>query len=105
MTFQTKLRVDYWVGGFLLALLFVPVRALGLTLRRDHGLTRRRGCAVIKLIGAGSLFLAMPSMLEIRRRFPEAGSSWSPRRPSSRSRASSTGSTSTGLSMIRPSSV
>ena len=71
MTFQTKLRVDYWVGGFLLALLFVPVRALGLTLRRDHGLTRRRGCAVIKLIGAGSLFLAMPSMLEIRRRFPE----------------------------------
>jgi ADP-heptose:LPS heptosyltransferase len=42
-------------------------------MRRDHTMTRRRGCAVIKLVGAGSLFLAMPSMLEIRRRFPSGG--------------------------------
>ena len=71
MTFQTKLKIDYWAGGFLLALLFGPVRLLGLVLRRDHGLTERRGCVVLKLVGAGSLFLAMPSMLEIRRHFPK----------------------------------
>jgi ADP-heptose:LPS heptosyltransferase len=70
VTFQTRRRIDYWAGGLLLALLFIPVRILGLTLRRDHSLVPRRGCAVIKLLGAGSLFLAMPSMLEIRGRFP-----------------------------------
>jgi ADP-heptose:LPS heptosyltransferase len=70
VTFHFKRRIDYWIGGLLLALLFVPVRLLGLTLRRDHTLTRRRGCAVIKLVGAGSLFLAMPSMREVRRCFP-----------------------------------
>ena len=73
MTFHTKQRVDYWVGGLLLALLFLPVRGLGFLLRRDHALAQRRGCAVIKLVGAGSLFLAMPSMLEIRARFPAGG--------------------------------
>jgi ADP-heptose:LPS heptosyltransferase len=71
VTFQNKRRIDYWVGGLLLALLFIPVRLLGMTMRRDHSLGRRRGCAVIKLVGAGSLFLAMPSMMEIRQRFPK----------------------------------
>ncbi|MGF6313300.1 ADP-heptose:LPS heptosyltransferase [Bradyrhizobium sp. i1.8.4] len=70
MTFQNKRRIDYWLGGFLLALLYLPVRCLGLLLRRDHSTSRRRGCVVIKMVGAGSLFLAMPSMNEIRRRFP-----------------------------------
>ena len=73
MTFQAKLKADYWVGGFLLALLFMPVRGLRPLLRRDHTTQRRRGCVVIKLVGAGSLFLAMPSMLEIRRTFPAGG--------------------------------
>ena len=70
MTFQAKRRVDYWAGGLLLALLFVPVRLLGLALRRDHSMKSRKGCVVIKLVGAGSLFLAMPSMSEVRKRFP-----------------------------------
>jgi ADP-heptose:LPS heptosyltransferase len=70
MTFETKRRIDYWLGGFLLALLYGPVRGLGLLLRRDHSTSLRHGCAVIKMVGAGSLFLAMPSMNEIRRRFP-----------------------------------
>jgi ADP-heptose:LPS heptosyltransferase len=73
VTFYTKRRIDYWVGGLLLALLFVPVRCLGVALRRDHTTATRRGCAVIKLVGAGSLFLAMPSMQEVRKRFPEGG--------------------------------
>ncbi|HVC60633.1 MAG TPA: glycosyltransferase family 9 protein [Acetobacteraceae bacterium] len=70
MSFQTKRRIDYWLGGFLLLLLFPLVRLLALALRRDHSLTRRRGCVVIKLVGAGSLFLAMPSMQAIREKFP-----------------------------------
>lgn len=70
MTLQAKRRIDYWLGGFLLLLLFPLARLLGLLLRRDHLLARRRGCVVIKLIGAGSLFLAMPSMQAIRAQFP-----------------------------------
>jgi ADP-heptose:LPS heptosyltransferase len=70
VTFQAKLRADYWLGGLLLAVLFVPVRLLGRLLRRNHTTAERRGCVVIKLVGAGSLFLAMPSMTEIRRTFP-----------------------------------
>ena len=57
MTLHTKLRADYWVGGLLLALLFGPVRLLGRLLHRDHSTSHRRGCVVIKLVGAGSLFL------------------------------------------------
>jgi ADP-heptose:LPS heptosyltransferase len=71
MQFRTKQTVDFWVGGALLMLLFVPVRLLALVLRRDHTLERRRGCAVIKMMGAGSLFLAMPSLQAIRREFPQ----------------------------------
>src|SRR5437868_657318 len=70
MTFQTKRTIDYWLGGFLLALLYCPVRCLGLLLRRDHSTSRRRGCGVVKMVGAGSLFLAMPSMNAIRGQFP-----------------------------------
>jgi len=70
MRFQTKQQVDYWVGGLLLLILFLPVRALGKLLRRDHATTHRRGCVVIKMVGAGSLFLAMPSMQAIRKEFP-----------------------------------
>ena len=71
MTLHTKRRVDYWVGGLLLLLLFPLVRGLGHLLRRDHSLTQRRGCAVIKLVGAGSLFLALPSLQAIRKEFPQ----------------------------------
>ena len=70
MTLQFKLKADYWLGGLLLGLLYGPVRLLGLSLHRDHSTAHRRGCVVIKLVGAGSLFLAMPSLMEIRRAFP-----------------------------------
>jgi len=70
MTFRTKQLLDFWLGSLLLSLLFLPVRCLGLILRRDHSVARRRGCAVIKLVGAGSLFLAIPSLQAIRGQFP-----------------------------------
>jgi len=70
MNFHIKRRIDYWVGGLMLLLLFPLVRLLAVILRRDHSLEQRHGCAVIKLVGAGSLFLAMPSLQAIRRKFP-----------------------------------
>jgi ADP-heptose:LPS heptosyltransferase len=73
MRFRTKQVVDFWLGGFLLLLLFLPVRGLGLLLRRDHSLARRRGCVIVKMVGAGSLFLATPSLQSIRGKFPDGG--------------------------------
>ena len=70
MTFRTKQAIDFWLGGLLLLLLFLPVRGLGRLLRRDHSLARRRGCVVVKLVGAGSLFLATPALQAIRGKFP-----------------------------------
>jgi ADP-heptose:LPS heptosyltransferase len=70
MTFRTKQAIDFWLGGLLLLLLFLPVRGLGTLLRRDHSLARRRGCVVVKLVGAGSLFLATPALQAIRGKFP-----------------------------------
>ncbi len=70
MTFRTKQAVDFWIGNLLLILLFLPVRGLGLLLRRRHTLDQRHGCVVIKLVGAGSLFLATPSLQAIRGQFP-----------------------------------
>ena len=71
MTLSTKRKIDYWFGGFVLAVLFPLVRLLGLLLRRDHSLAVRKGCVVIKMMGGGSLFLAMPSLQAIRGEFPE----------------------------------
>jgi ADP-heptose:LPS heptosyltransferase len=70
MKFRTKQAADFWLGGLLLLLLFPPVRGLGLLLRRNHGFATRQGCAVIKMVGAGSLFLAAPAMQDIRAEFP-----------------------------------
>lgn len=70
MTFRAKQVADFWLGSVLLLALFVPVRGLGLLLRRNHALSQRRGCAVLKMVGAGSLFQAMPSLQAIRQEFP-----------------------------------
>ncbi len=46
MTLQTKRRIDFWLGGALLLLLFPLVRLLGHVLRRNHSLSERRGCVL-----------------------------------------------------------
>ena len=71
MRFHAKQVIDYWLGNLLLLILFPPVRILGRLMRRDHTMDRRQGCVVIKLVGAGSLFLATPSLQAIRSKFPK----------------------------------
>ena len=71
MKFRTKQIIDHWLGGLLLLLLFLPMRGLGRLLSRDHSVARRRGCVVVKMVGAGSLFLATPSLQAIRGQFPD----------------------------------
>ncbi|SDG34539.1 glycosyltransferase family 9 protein [Thalassobaculum litoreum] len=69
-----SLRAKQWVddklGSLLIALLKPMALALGFLLRRDHALEVRGDIVVIKLLGGGSLVLAMPALLALRRAHP-----------------------------------
>jgi len=67
MNLRSKLFVDYYFGGFLHAVLRVPTILLGKLLRRDHDLSRCREIAILKLLGGGSLVIAYPALLALRR--------------------------------------
>jgi len=64
---RSKLFVDYYFGGFLHAVLRVPTILLGKLLRRDHDLSKCREIAILKLLGGGSLVIAYPALLALRR--------------------------------------
>jgi ADP-heptose:LPS heptosyltransferase len=66
MNLRAKLFLDYYVGGFLHAVLRIPTILLGKLLRRDHDLSRCREIAVLKLLGGGSLVIAYPALLALR---------------------------------------
>lgn len=70
MRLRTLKRADYYVGGPLLAAVKPAVWLLGRILRRDHALEPRGEICFIKLLGAGSLVIAFPALLGLRRRYP-----------------------------------
>ncbi len=72
MKLQTKKTLDYYLGGLLMAFLKPCVWLLGLVLRRHHHLEVRRSLCVIKMLGGGSLVIAYPALLGLRRRYPSA---------------------------------
>ncbi len=67
MNLRSKLFLDYYFGGFLHAVLRIPTILLGKLLRRDHDLSRCREIAILKLLGGGSLVIAYPTLLALRR--------------------------------------
>jgi ADP-heptose:LPS heptosyltransferase len=67
----TLVYLDRYVGGALLLAAKLPVIAAGFLLRRDHSLHPKGDILIIKLLGAGSLFIALPNLLELRRRFSD----------------------------------
>ncbi len=71
LTLNTKRTLDRYVGGLLLAVFRIPAIVLAAVLRRDHSLTLGKQAAVIKLAGGGSLLLAFPALLGLRRKYPD----------------------------------
>ncbi len=71
LNLRTKQRVDLAIGILLTALLKPMARLLGRVLRRDHGLAVRGDITVVKLHGGGSIVLALPALLALRRRYPD----------------------------------
>lgn len=67
MNLRSKLFLDYYFGGLLHAILGIPAILLGKLLRRDHDLSKCRKIAVVKLLGGGSLVIAYPALLALRR--------------------------------------
>ena len=67
MNLRLKLIIDNYFGGFLHLVLRVPTILLGKILRRDHDLANCREIAILKLLGGGSLVIAFPALLALRR--------------------------------------
>jgi ADP-heptose:LPS heptosyltransferase len=71
MSLDFKLFIDRYIGGFLIFLFNPVARLLGFVLRRDHDLGVRGDILVIKMLGGGSLVMAFPALLGIRRAYPQ----------------------------------
>ncbi len=68
---DVKKEIDFYIGGLLVFLLYIPVRILGLSLKRNHHLVPPKHITIIKLLGGGSLLLALPALLAIRKKYPD----------------------------------
>src|SRR4051812_9044210 len=70
MHLRTQRTLDNYVGGLGIAVLRPATMLLGSLLRRDHSLAVRKEVVWIKLLGGGSLLMAMPALLGFRRAHP-----------------------------------
>jgi ADP-heptose:LPS heptosyltransferase len=70
MTVEDKQRFDRIFGPWLLVMLRPFVRIAGKILHRDHSTTPQGEIVFVKLLGGGSLLIALPALLGVRRRFP-----------------------------------
>jgi ADP-heptose:LPS heptosyltransferase len=72
MNLNQKKRIDFYLGSVLMMLLRPVVRVLGRGLRRDHDPVVRGDLACVKMMGGGSLVIALPSLCGLRRKYPHA---------------------------------
>jgi ADP-heptose:LPS heptosyltransferase len=70
MTVKSRQALDFYLGNVLVALIYIPVRLAAIILRRNHSPAPRGNIAFIKLLGGGSVFLALPAIMAIRDRHP-----------------------------------
>jgi ADP-heptose:LPS heptosyltransferase len=62
--------IDYYLGNFLIVVLKPFVFFLGKILQRDHSLEVRKNITIVKLLGGGSLVIAFPALLGLRKKYP-----------------------------------
>lgn len=72
MELQSKKMLDWYVGGLVMAMLKPWVWLLGRLWKRDHTLEVRQHICFVKMLGGGSLVIAYPALLALRRQYPTA---------------------------------
>lgn len=70
MDLRTQRSLDNYLGRIAIAFLRPTAKVLGAVLRRDHELRVGKEVVWIKMLGGGSLLLAMPMLLGFRRAYP-----------------------------------
>jgi ADP-heptose:LPS heptosyltransferase len=71
MNLRTQRTLDNYLGRIAIGVLRPATRVLGKLLGRDHRLTVGKEIVWIKMLGGGSLLLAMPMLLGMRRKYPD----------------------------------
>lgn len=71
MNLKKKKLIDYYLGGNLIIILKPIFLLVGSILKRDHYPIPRGDIVVMKILGGGSLILAMPALLGIRKKNPD----------------------------------
>lgn len=72
MQIRGKQKIDKYIGYFLIAVLLPFTRLLGLTMFRDHSLSKPpRRILFIKLMGIGSLIVASDAIVAMRKKYPD----------------------------------
>ena len=72
MQIRGKQKIDKYVGYLLIAVLLPFTRLLGLTMFRDHSLSKPpRRILFIKLMGIGSLIVASDAIAAMRKKYPD----------------------------------
>ena len=72
MNLHRKKMLDWYLGGLLMAALKPWVWLIGQILKRDHTPYVRESICFIKMLGGGSLVIAYPALLALRRQYPTA---------------------------------
>jgi ADP-heptose:LPS heptosyltransferase len=71
MKISTIKLVDYYIGSFLIVFLKPVITLFGMFLKRDHNLKPRKNVTFVKLLGGGSLVIAFPALLGLRKKYPD----------------------------------
>jgi ADP-heptose:LPS heptosyltransferase len=73
MNLKLKQWIDGYIGRFLATIHVFAVRFVGILLRRDHSLKNPPGSVlVIKMLGLGSVFMAIDSIYSVKKQYPNA---------------------------------
>lgn len=68
MNFNSKRLIDYYLGNLIVFSLILPMRIAKTVLRPKYSLKKPNHVVFIKMLGGGSVFLALPSILALRKK-------------------------------------
>ncbi len=70
MNIERLRKFDFFIGAVLIVMLRPASILLGTLLRRNHNLDIKNQLVVMKIKGGGSLLLALPALLSLRKKYP-----------------------------------